>query len=101
MSRVVKVDYGDGTFGRRFDCPGCGEKHAIPVTGPKVWGFNGDDERPTFTPSILVRGVKGAWGPVFDPTPTVCHSFVKDGRIRFLDDCTHALAGKEVDLPAV
>ena len=27
-------------------------------------------------------------------------SYVEAGRIRFLDDCTHALAGKTVDLPA-
>ena len=30
---------------------------------------------------------------------TVCHSFVTDGRIQFLADCTHALAGQTVDLP--
>jgi hypothetical protein len=30
---------------------------------------------------------------------SVCHSFVTDGRIQFLGDCTHALAGQTVDLP--
>lgn len=30
-----------------------------------------------------------------------CHSFVRDGQIEFLSDCTHALAGKTVSLPAV
>jgi hypothetical protein len=29
----------------------------------------------------------------------VCHSFVVDGRIQFLGDCTHHLAGQTVDLP--
>lgn len=29
----------------------------------------------------------------------VCHSFVTDGRIQFLADCTHDLAGLTVDLP--
>jgi len=29
----------------------------------------------------------------------VCYSFVTAGRIQFLSDCTHILAGKTVDLP--
>jgi hypothetical protein len=29
----------------------------------------------------------------------VCHSFVTDGRIQFLNDCTHPLAGQTVDIP--
>lgn len=29
----------------------------------------------------------------------VCHSFVTEGRIQFLGDCTHALANQTVDLP--
>lgn len=34
-----------------------------------------------------------------NPIPFVCHSFVTDGRIQFLSDCTHSLAGQTVDLP--
>lgn len=77
---------------RWFWCPGCQENH-----GPShSWRFNGDFERPTFEPSILVRR----------PDPdrpginlSVCHSFVRDGRIMFLADSTHAFAGKTVELP--
>ena len=29
----------------------------------------------------------------------VCHSFVTDGRIQFLGDCTHKLAGQTVNIP--
>ena len=29
----------------------------------------------------------------------VCHSFVTNGRIQYLGDCTHKLAGQTVDLP--
>ncbi|MHC8396108.1 hypothetical protein ACYZT8_21075 [Pseudomonas sp. LB3P93] len=29
----------------------------------------------------------------------VCHSFVIDGCIQFLGDCTHELASQTVDLP--
>jgi hypothetical protein len=74
-----------------FRCPGCRGPQHIPVKGPNAWGFNGDMDRPTFTPSILTR--KG--------DNYICHSFVTDGRIRFLSDCTHALAGQTVDLPEV
>jgi hypothetical protein len=85
-----------------FECPGCGESHGIPVRGDHVWGWNGSVESPTFTPSILVR---------YPANPNAieefkewraerrCHSFVTDGRIQFLDDCTHSLSGKTVDLP--
>ena len=98
--RVHIVREVDGAeYGRCFTCPGCKEDHTIPTVGPRAWGFNGSNSRPTFTPSILVKGVKNAWGPDFDPTPTVCHSFVTDGRIQFLGDCTHDLKGQNVDLP--
>jgi hypothetical protein len=95
-----------------FMCPGCKEMHQVAVgdgPGPR-WGFNGDYERPTFTPSVLVRGNKvirdeaGKWTGEWerdacgDPVPSVCHSFVRDGQIQFLGDCTHDLAGNTVRL---
>lgn len=87
-----------------FRCPGCDDNHQIRVG---VWGFNGNVERPTFTPSVLVGGVQWPVGsPFHKPNHSVdagesvvCHSFVTDGRIQFLDDCTHGLAGRTVDLP--
>ena len=96
-----------------FQCPGCGQDHCLPLTGPNAWRFNGDAERPTLQPSILAKGVKvklgpdGKWhggfelGPDGEPLPSVCHSFVTDGRIQFLPDSNHALAGQTVDLPEV
>ena len=32
---------------------------------------------------------------------SVCHSFITDGRIQFLGDCTHELKGQTVELPEV
>jgi hypothetical protein len=29
----------------------------------------------------------------------VCHSFVTDGKIQFLSDCTHSLANTTVEIP--
>ena len=77
-----------------FHCPGCDDNHQIRVG---TWGFNGDLERPTFTPSVLVQYGNAEPGPL--GVNAVCHSFVTDGRIQFLSDCTHALAGQTVDLP--
>ena len=95
----------DAEGGRlHFWCPGCGGVHGINVgegPGPR-WGWNGNVNKPTFTPSIHVRTGR-AVDPAFQPEPgdppEVCHSFVTDGRIQFLGDCTHALAGQTVDLP--
>lgn len=97
-----------------FWCPGCDEAHAVAVDGSRGWRWNGDADKPTITPSVLVRSghyVPGHGGQCWckhdaehpdDPsgcTCGVCHSFVTDGEIRFLGDCTHALAGKTVPLP--
>jgi len=71
-------------------------------SGP-CWGYNNDVEKPTFTPSILVTYNGADAGQDRDgyrAPPAVCHSFVTDGRIQFLTDSTHELAGQTVDLPA-
>jgi hypothetical protein len=103
-----------------FFCPGCNEFHVIPIEGPNAWGFNGDYDKPTFTPSILVypswktppewdydsapRDADGklSLGPDGRLLGAVmsdrCHSFVRDGKIQFLSDCTHKYAGQTLDL---
>ncbi|ATE84738.1 ammonia monooxygenase [Sinorhizobium sp. LM21] len=100
-----------------FWCPGCDGAHQVRIgegPGPR-WGYNGNPERPTFTPSVLVRSghyVPGQEGKSCwctynaehpdDPAPfkcSICHSFVTDGHIRFLGDCTHELAGQTVEIP--
>jgi len=77
----------------KLSCPGPYPYRLIPVTiGKKrigAWAWNGDVDKPTLMPSILTYASEG------QPR---CHSFVKAGRIRFLADCSHELAGQEVDL---
>lgn len=73
-----------------FECPGCGCLHFF----NERWTFNGDLEKPTVSPSILVT-YDGA------DKKTRCHSFIRDGRIEFLGDSTHELAGQTVDLPPI
>lgn len=74
-----------------FWCPGCGCLHSFTTRHPKRsgWEFNGDMERPTFSPSLLVWGSK---------PEKRCHLFMRAGRIEFLKDCHHDLAGHTVDL---
>ncbi len=70
-----------------FHCPGCGFSHSF----GESWSFNGDYDNPTISPSILVTA------PGRDNYR--CHSFIKNGQIQFLKDCTHNLAGQTVELP--
>jgi len=78
------------------ECPGCKMLHQIPTkhSHPGAnWNFNGDMEKPTFSPSLLVRS---AWGD--EREKRVCHSFIRDGMWQFLNDCTHDLAGQTVPM---
>ncbi|MDT8998335.1 DUF6527 family protein [Paucibacter sp. APW11] len=116
----------DGTDGRlTWWCPGCDGPHTIQTgegPGPR-WGWNKDAESPTFTPSVLVtwsepanlhdpeamqrdladvqrRRDSGEQGVKVPLAAKVCHSFVVEGRMQMLGDCTHALAGQTVPIPA-
>ena len=99
----------DGTI--LYKCP-CGDTHAITVG---KWQITGGDARPTFTPSVLVtsghfvpkeRNDGSCWCEYNREHPTnplpfgcyLCHSYVRDGMVQFLGDCTHALAGQIVPL---
>lgn len=114
LSRVLRNLAGGGLG---FFCPGCREMHVVWTgegTGPR-WGWNGNAEKPTFTPSVLVTGhtfteageaAFDAWhaagcpkpAPQFESQDVCCHTFVTDGRIQCLGDCTHELAGQTVDM---
>ncbi|WP_404711473.1 DUF6527 family protein [Sphingomonas sp. MMS24-J13] len=86
-------------------CPGCESEHSLRIRTPHGdnWSWNGNADRPTFRPSLLVRTCR-AVDPSFVPEPgdppEVCHSYIIDGRIQFLADSTHALAGQTIDLSA-
>lgn len=99
-----------------FWCPGCEEAHSISIAdGRGGWTVElSDPEYPTFSPSVLVRSGHHAkdeapgncWCDFEDRDGRApgfkcfrCHSFVRAGRIEFLSDCSHALAGQTVDLP--
>ncbi|MDS7956788.1 MULTISPECIES: DUF6527 family protein [unclassified Acinetobacter] len=75
-----------------FKCPGCKYLHPFYVKASvrhngSTWDFNGNVDKPTFTPSLLIN----------DHYPTKrCHLFLTEGKIQFLSDCHHELAGKTV-----
>ena len=81
-----------------FYCPGCKYDHGFHTKPHKnhagrpgpVWTFNGDVDKPTFSPSLLVNG----------STPEKrCHLFLRDGKIQYCSDSYHELAGKTVECP--
>lgn len=74
-----------------FWCPGCEEYHGCEtkISNKPSWTWDGDLQQPSLSPSVHVRP-RG---------PKKCHSVVRDGRISFLSDSHHALAGQTVDLP--
>lgn len=100
--KIRPIDHGKTLM---FECPGCGENHGVTVAGDSIphpcWTWNGDLDRPTLSPSILCRGYKFASKDDNTQVAYVCHSFVRDGMIQFLADCTHELAGQTVPLPEV
>jgi Family of unknown function (DUF6527) len=128
--KVKKMMDVDGRrVGYRFKCPGCGENHTLP--GPALihgelecpdvitrahWHFNGDFNKPTFSPSVLVKhghycdgDTSDCWCAYYRHHPEevkefscfICHSFVREGCIEFLPDCTHSLVGQKVELPEI
>lgn len=84
-----------------FYCPGCKENHGFKTTpspGPQ-WTFNGDCEKPTVRPSILTRFGKGdGVDGIENYRNMVCHIFITDGKIQYLSDCTHELAGQTIEM---
>jgi len=105
------VDTGEIT-GYTFYCSGCSLNHNI-GTG---WTFNYNLDCPSFTPSVLVRsghyneGHRGnCWCTFYKEHPERevgfrcyrCHSYITEGKIHYLSDCSHALAGTIVEMSEV
>ncbi len=79
-------------------CPACEEMHVFFVDRPTRkgarWGFDGNVDAPTFTPSMNITV-----GPDEDGKVERCHYFLRVGQLEFCGDSTHALAGRTVPLP--
>ena len=84
MARAVCIR--DSVF---FWCPGCDSIHGV---SKERWCVTGPPNHFTVSPSLL-----------YDPSPPTarkrCHSVIREGRIQYLQDSNHALAGREVEIP--
>jgi hypothetical protein len=102
-STLRRIDGGFAHF-----CPGCHEMHKL----PDIWTFDGNLEKPTFTPSFKHEGIRrvfvdGKWTGEWvrdvngKTVPYICHYTLTSGVLSFCRDSTHALAGKSATLPAL
>lgn len=85
--KIRKFKYSDGTVQCLYYCPGCKQEHAF---NPKVHDYNDDSYRPTVKQSLLYTNPQKY---------RVCHAFIKEGMIQYMEDCWHDLKGKTVQLP--
>jgi len=101
-----------GTANWLYWCQGCEEYHQVNDT----WQFDGNLEAPTFSPSVLVTsghfvsshkpGDKCwcTYAVEYPKRPVSfkcrrCHTFIRNGMVEFLSDCSHALAGQTLPVP--
>lgn len=82
-------------------CPGCKELHQLPDS----WTFDGNLEKPTFSPSFKHTSYRWTGGYTADGIGLgekyqfVCHYILTAGVLNFCSDSMHELAGQSVPLP--
>jgi hypothetical protein len=80
----------------KLKLPGPSSRIVLPVQikgrreGTGNWTWNGSVEAPDLKPSVLTKMGRGGG--------IVCHSWINHGKVEFLGDCTHELAGQTLDL---
>ena len=105
LRKCYKYSEPDNLVSLKALCPACQVEHNFLLdaryayTGSgvpaSIWEFNGDYEKPTFTPSMGAN-MKGQF-----PGRPRCHSFLTDGQWHFMDDSSHGLAGQVVEMISV
>ena len=73
-----------------FYCPGCKCGHGYEV--PR-WTFNGNTEKPSFSPSLLMFHTR-----LSGERKTECHLFLTDGKLNYCSDSPHQYAGQTIDM---
>jgi hypothetical protein len=90
IARIKNEHSPEGHEQVAFFCPGCESHHFVNVgKGSPSHKWNGDVEKPTFSPSLLSPEQRNKR----------CHAFVTNGQIKFLSDCEHEYAGETHQLP--
>ena len=111
VAKRVQWNAAGTEFAFRWWCPGCDSNHVVPTDGPNAWSFDENWEAPTLSPSVLVHSHKTLIDNMLEgdaltapsnitATPQ-CHCFIRAGRIEYLADSTHGLAGQTVDMVAI
>jgi len=77
-----------------YRCPACKHQHSVPF---KRWNWNGDVDKPTLHPSVRHFYTDNE----NKVQHTVCHYFIKEGKIEYCNDCPHSMKGQTVELPDV
>jgi hypothetical protein len=103
---VAKVKASNGYL--EWRCPGCEEDHIIPTANiigtasimntsgsGAGWFWNGDVNKPTVAPSVL----RCSHPRHEQPDSPRCHVFIREGKLMFMVDSTHHLAGHTVEIP--
>lgn len=99
MAKLLKnTEWREGLPDLYFYCPGCKCDHGVWVNphnnGGAKWEWKGGMDKPIFTPSLLINSR-------YAGTDKICHIFVTDGIIHYLSDCTHELAGQNIEMEDV
>lgn len=111
-AKLAHDDHGH-FLGVEIHCPACGgAPHIVPVNWLPAgeveseaithletlqrWEFSKNFFRPTFSKEYRLEMDLEVNGQVVH---YLCHSRIANGRILYLPDCTHAMAGQLTDLP--
>lgn len=108
------VDAKGAPIGWSHYCQACRQIHVFNVEQPTRawpefgikggvrWTFNGNLERPTFGPSMLITagGFTSEAGKKVKKR-TVCHYHLQDGILKYCADSPHAFANKQVPLEEI
>lgn len=86
----IKVHPTDPTMYMYWDVA-TNQANAFRISDDRGWSWNGDFDCPTVQPSILTT-LPTAHGVERN------HVFIRSGKVQYLSDCTHALAGQTVDM---
>lgn len=107
--------------GYEFWCPGCYDIHRLRIKAApnadkdnqQVWEFDGDLDRPTFSPDLHYFHRAGKWVDVGKSSPswqrigekiTECRLYISEGYLQYTNSCPHALKGLTipmVDVPKI
>jgi hypothetical protein len=97
MKIQPQVNRSGDTIGWCHWCEACESLHCFRIEHPQnegrpTWKFDGSVETPSFHPSMRLFT-----GPKNSPK-TICHYFVKAGRIEYCEDSPHRLRGQKREL---